>query len=1346
MIKPLSRLFLFVAIFFAPLVLFAQHNAPLPKNIVLDATTPIVPASNLAVCATAGADGTTNINSSINTYFPPVLNTTLNAGSNTVVLSAVPPADTHGNTFGTVPIKAGDLLLIIQMQDAVIDYSNSALYGSGSAASGPDGLGATGFKDPGNSGRFEYIIATNDVPLTGGTLTFKGSGSSNGTVYSYTNAPATGTRGQRTFQIIRVPQYSNLRLSSNISPPPFNGVAGGVIAFQASGNLDFNGFMVDVSARGFRGGYNPVKTSVANISNLYVTASTDQRASGKGEGIAGTPRYMWDGFNAVDNLIEGLPGGSDGRGAPANAGGGGNDANSGGGGGGNGGSGGVGGWGYEPAGGVNPAGGRPGSASFSSASPDYTRLILGGGGGGGHANDALTGVKGGVGGGIVIINAAIVSGNGTVLANGSAGQPGVYGLHPDGSGGGGAGGTVYINLSNPNPSSTITIKAIGGVGGNTQNDPGGSGVQPHGPGGGGGGGLVFYAISSGTVDVDVSGGASGKSNSGAGTAHNAQGGANGVAQTINARTLPPYLQFGSLICYPELTTILNSVNESTVRQIGDLASYVIKITNSISGGNAGGVKANIVLPQGFNFKAATVSYSGSAGGPVTITNSGSAQQPVLGDFNIPPGGEVDINLDATITCVASGVYSSSAEALYLDPTRDYTAPSRLITPATNAFTGDNATYLNGGTVSGSNFNGNSSTADDITVSNVSVNNNTISTVNTSPLCSTADPGQIQGSTPVGGSGSYTYQWQSSTDNVTFIDISGATLKDYDPGQISAPTYYRREVFSGGGCTVPFVGNVVSFTFLPPLTNNVITQPSVAVFCESGAPGTITGNIPTGGDGNYTYQWQASLDNVNFTSIATATSKDYNNPGIIIATTYYRRIATSASCSSIFSNVVEMQVTTPPLMPVMSQTSINICSGGVAALSVSAPQQGVTYNWYDSATKSNLLFRGSSYTTLPLTTSTTFFIEALNGSCSSSTLATIQVNINPPPAAPVLSQNTFNVCPNSTVSISIVNPNPANTYKWYQVATGGSEFFTGVNYTTSALTSNIVYYVEAVNSNGCVSATRSAVNVNILPQPDFTVSGATICPGTSTTLTATSSDPNTTISWYNSSTGGSAIYSGTNFNTPVLNRLTTYYAEATNLSGCISATRTAVQVSIIQPLAPPVVSVANTTVSSITFAWDAVNGATGYEVSIDNGQTYTRPSSGNNGLTHTVTGLTENQRATILVRANGAEPCQLSGSSTAVTALAVNPLGYIVYVPNAFTPNGDGQNDIVYVHSDNIKTLKLYIYDQWGELLFTSSNLAVGWDGTYRGAAEPVGVYVYYLKAMLNNGREVMRKGTITLIR
>ncbi|HNR54804.1 MAG TPA: hypothetical protein PKJ19_06555, partial [Flavobacteriales bacterium] len=412
-------------------------------------------SAQVAVCGSPGTDGPANAAAVINSYFAINGNQNVPVGATSLVLGAVPATDASGNSFGSISIAPGDLVLIIQMQDADISTANSDLYGGNNATGGPDALGGTGFTALNNTGRYEYLVATNSVPLSGGTLTFRAGGTAGGTVYAYTNQDGTSTATQKRFQVVRVPQYSNLTLTSDLICPPWNGSAGGVLAFDVAGTLSFNGFTVNANARGFRGGYQDQASSGANVSTTYVTTSLTE-SSGKGENIAGTPRFMWNGFNPVDlgAAWNGFPGGDFGRGAPGNGGGGGNDHNAGGGGGANGGAGGVGGLGWQGAGGTNPSGGRPGIGVPQALG----RLYLGGGGGGGDANNATTGVRGGVGGGLVIMNVGNIAGAGTITANGSYGEPGVFGSAPDGAGGGGGGGTIFVNASLTSPTANLTLQ------------------------------------------------------------------------------------------------------------------------------------------------------------------------------------------------------------------------------------------------------------------------------------------------------------------------------------------------------------------------------------------------------------------------------------------------------------------------------------------------------------------------------------------------------------------------------------------------------------------------------------------------------------------------------------------------------------------------------------------------------------------------------------------------------------------------------------------------------------------------------------------------------------------------
>jgi len=626
-----------------------------------------------------------------------------------------------------------------------------------------------------------------------------------------------------------------------------------------------------------------------------------------------------------------------------------------------------------------------------------------------------------------------------------------------------------------------------------------------------------------------------------------------------------------------------------------------------------------------------------------------------------------------------------------------------------------------------------------------VTNNVVTAPVVSSFCTSGDPLTITGNTPSGGTGAFVYQWQSSTDNVSFTDISGATAKDYDPPVISVTTYYRRSAISGS-CTVPVYSNVVTLSILQGLANNTITAPTVTTFCVSGDPALITGNVPTGGTSTYSYQWQSSTDNVTFNDIAGATAKDFDPP-VVNTPTYYRRTATSGQCTApIVSNVVTIMLVAFPTVPVAAQPTVTVCPGSAATLAINTPQAGFTYNWYDTATKTTLLFTGVSFTTAPISANTTFYVESSNGICSSTTLTPVQVNISTPPITPLLVNSSVNICNGAIASFTVSNVQPGYTYNWFANPTGGIALATGTSFTTPALTANATYYAEAQNATGCLSVSRTAGTVTVAPAFQFSSTGAEVCPGTAATLTATTNQPNITFTWYSSASGGSPLFTGGTFVTPVLNTNTTYYVEASNsLSGCVSTSRESTQVQMLQPLPAPVVVVNTTTVSSVTFEWPTVNGATAYQVSINNGGTYTDPSSGSNGLLHTVSGITANQPVTIIVRAVGSTSCQLSSNSAAVTAKATS-LTDDIFVPNAFTPNGDGKNDVVRVHSEGIKTMNFCVYDQWGECLFTTTDTSAGWDGTFKGNREPFGVYTYYLKALMNNGNQVNRKGTITLLR
>jgi gliding motility-associated-like protein len=88
----------------------------------------------------------------------------------------------------------------------------------------------------------------------------------------------------------------------------------------------------------------------------------------------------------------------------------------------------------------------------------------------------------------------------------------------------------------------------------------------------------------------------------------------------------------------------------------------------------------------------------------------------------------------------------------------------------------------------------------------------------------------------------------------------------------------------------------------------------------------------------------------------------------------------------------------------------------------------------------------------------------------------------------------------------------------------------------------------------------------------------------------------------------------------------------------------------------------------------------------------------------------------------------------------------VFIPNAFSPNNDGENDVLFVRGGMIKEMTFRVYTRWGELIFESFDRSEGWDGTFRGKQMDPDVYDYYLEYTCIDDQESFIKGNITLLK
>ncbi len=124
-------------------------------------------------------------------------------------------------------------------------------------------------------------------------------------------------------------------------------------------------------------------------------------------------------------------------------------------------------------------------------------------------------------------------------------------------------------------------------------------------------------------------------------------------------------------------------------------------------------------------------------------------------------------------------------------------------------------------------------------------------------------------------------------------------------------------------------------------------------------------------------------------------------------------------------------------------------------------------------------------------------------------------------------------------------------------------------------------------------------------------------------------------------------------------------------------------------------------------------------------------------------VTPSETTTYQVTSN--DPCEATQSIT-IQVVPDTQLETIL-IPNAFSPNGDLLNDVFQITADeNIESFEMFIYDRWGEKLYETTDITLGWDGTYKEEIMPLGVYVYMIRFKLEGEDERLITGNITLLK
>ncbi|TCC93372.1 PKD domain-containing protein [Pedobacter frigiditerrae] len=237
-------------------------------------------------------------------------------------------------------------------------------------------------------------------------------------------------------------------------------------------------------------------------------------------------------------------------------------------------------------------------------------------------------------------------------------------------------------------------------------------------------------------------------------------------------------------------------------------------------------------------------------------------------------------------------------------------------------------------------------SDDVMVNNLSALQNNIISTSATTNC-TGQAITLTGSLPTGGSGTYSYVWQSSpTGAAPWTTITGQTARDLNI-TVSANLSYQR-IVSSGACST--TSNIITIIALPPIANNTIAADQT--ICLTTTPNTITGSQPTGGDGtSYTYSWEQSTDNGNTWSVVPGINTQTYSPPAITQTTLYRRLVASSVCagsSQSISNLIRITVNLNARAEFTYTNDIGcnpylIDDNNIKAIPY--PAQNATYTWY-----------------------------------------------------------------------------------------------------------------------------------------------------------------------------------------------------------------------------------------------------------------------------------------------------------------------------------------------------------------------------------------------------------------
>lgn len=631
-----------------------------------------------------------------------------------------------------------------------------------------------------------------------------------------------------------------------------------------------------------------------------------------------------------------------------------------------------------------------------------------------------------------------------------------------------------------------------------------------------------------------------------------------------------------------------------------------------------------------------------------------------------------------------------------------------------------------------------------------------------------------------------------TYNYTWTVISGTgTLDNYniqnpEATVPDATTYEVTAEDQNSGCINT---ETITITVEPPVTAIISGNETVCQGDAADLTITFTGNPP--------YEFIYDFGSGPVGPISGINTSPYTL-SVTDGGTYTITSVNGDGCPGTPSGSATVTVIAPP--DVQIDPDIDYCDGEPVADVNAISTNGGTVNWYDDAGLTNLVGTGNSFTPPPLSVgSHTFYAQEEEGvlGCTGA-VDDITITINPIPGPPTVTGNNT-ICDGDPAPAQTASGDPGAVFTWYDG--GGNNVGFGTSFTPGSLTPGANNFSVTQTTNGCESNPQNfTITVNPTPGTINLGPDATYCendPIADINVTPTNGGD---IIWTSDAQGNNTIFTGNPYTPPGVVGVTTYYAYE-SLNGCDGPIS---DITITVNEAPAVL-LPDTAFLCIGDSIQLFAENNGYDLLWDTGDTtatiwvgpdvttsYEITTTNNCGTNSdqilvvvqplpnimTINDINTGLGADLTLSASGGETfywepqvgtCQNSncsnyyiipeqtdtfvvygtdeyGCENTDTVIVTIDGDMEVFVPNIFSPNGDGWNDELVVKGPKLSDFHLMIFDRWGKLMFESDQQKIRWDGTFNDEPVSEGVYVYMLKGKTLLDKQIDKNGNVMVTR